>query len=168
MYCSCDGDCEEEAAQQRLGPWTNGTYGFEKLFFEQGVDLFVNGHEHNVERNWPTYQGKSTPSNTNPNAPIYIVTGAAGCKELHEPFVEPQPARSAFRSNTFGYSRMIVHNKTHVRWQQVMTDPTYFRMADYGTIIDDVWIVRGVRARSARILIIQFSYVITRISLISL
>lgn len=142
MYCSCDNDCVSEAEQQRLGPWSNGTYGFEKLFFDQGVDLFVNGHEHNVERNWPTYQGKSTPSNENPNAPIYIVTGAAGCKELHEPFVLPQPPRSAFRSNTFGYSRMIVHNSSHVRWQQVMTDPTYFRMQDYGTIIDDVWIVQ--------------------------
>jgi len=135
MYCSCDNDCVSEAEQQRLGPWSNGTY-------DQGVDLFVNGHEHNVERNWPTYQGKSTPSNENPNAPIYIVTGAAGCKELHEPFVLPQPPRSAFRSNTFGYSRMIVHNSSHVRWQQVMTDPTYFRMQDYGTIIDDVWIVQ--------------------------
>jgi len=33
MYCSCDGDCDGEAAQQRLGPWSNGTYGFEKLIF---------------------------------------------------------------------------------------------------------------------------------------
>ena len=54
-YCSCDADCDAEATQQRLGPWSNGTYGFEDLIFEQGVDFFVNGHEHNYERNWPTY-----------------------------------------------------------------------------------------------------------------
>jgi len=142
MYCSCDGDCDTEAAQQRLGPWTNGTLGFEKLFFEQGVDFFINGHEHNYERNWPTYLNKTYQSNTNPKAPIYIVTGAAGCKELHEPFTRPQPPRSAFRSNTFGYSRMIIYNHSHVQWQQIMTDPTFFGPDKYGKIIDDVWVVQ--------------------------
>eukprot|EP00939_MAST-03C_sp_MAST-3C-sp1_P004575 g4575.t1 len=143
MYCSCDGDCNDEAAQQRLGPWSNGTYGFERLFFEQGVDLFVNGHEHNYERNWPTYLNKTHQSNKNPPAPIFIVTGAAGCKELHEPFVQKQPPRSAFRSNTFGYSRMTIHNATHLRWQQVMTDPVYFGPDQYGKVIDDTWIVQS-------------------------
>lgn len=42
---------------------------------DQGVDLFLNGHEHNYERNWPTYRGNSTQSNVEPTAPIYIVTG---------------------------------------------------------------------------------------------
>ena len=143
MYCSCDGDCDAEASQQRLGPWSNGTYGFEELFFNMGVDLFVNGHEHNYERSYPTYDNKTTQSNVEPNAPIYIVTGAAGCKELHEPFVQKQPPRSAFRSNTFGYSRMIVHNATHIRWQQVMTDPTFFGPDQYGHVIDDTWIVQS-------------------------
>merc|ERR1711907_195710 len=143
MYCSCDGDCDGDAAQQRLGPWSNGTYGFEKLIFEQGVDLFVNGHEHNYERSWPTYLNKTTQSNNEPKAPIYIVTGAAGCKELHEPFVKPQPPRSAFRSNTFGYSKMTIYNHTTIRWQQVMTDPTFFGPDKYGKVIDDVVIVQS-------------------------
>lgn len=143
MYCSCDGDCDEEATQQRLGPWSNGTFGFEKLLFEQGVDLFVNGHEHNYERIWPTYLNKTTQSNVEPNAPIYIVTGAAGCKELHEPFTRPQPPRSAFRSNTFGYSKMTIHNHSHIRWQQIMTDPTFFGPDQYGKIIDDTWIIQS-------------------------
>lgn len=50
---------------------------------------------------------------------VFIVTGAAGCDELHEPFTRPQPARSAFRSNNFGYSQLIVHNHSHLQWQQV-------------------------------------------------
>jgi len=143
MYCSCDGDCDEEAAQQRLGPWSNGTYGFEKLLFEQGVDLFVNGHEHNYERMWPTYLNKTTQSNVEPKAPIYIVTGAAGCRELHEPFTRAQPPRSAFRSNTFGYSKMSIHNASHIRWQQIMTDPTFFGPDKYGKVIDDTWVVQS-------------------------
>ena len=117
IYCSCDGDCDGAATLLRDGP--DGKWGMEQLLFDQGVDFFLNGHEHNYERNWPTYQNKTDQSNVEPKAPIYIVTGAAGCSELHEPFTRPQPARSAFRSNNFGYSRMIVHNHTHVRWQQV-------------------------------------------------
>lgn len=70
----------------RFGPYKNGTYGFEKLFYDQGVDMYLCGHYHNYERNWPTYMNKSVPSNNQPEAPIYIVTGAAGCPELHEPF----------------------------------------------------------------------------------
>ena len=52
----------------------------------------------------PRYHNKTTQSNVDPKAPIYIVTGAAGCNELHEPFTKQQPPRSAFRSNTFGYA----------------------------------------------------------------
>ena len=78
-----------------------------------------------------------------PTAPIYIVTGAAGSPEMHEPFTRPQPPRSAFRSNTFGYSRMEVHNATHLHWQQIQTDPTFFNTTDqYGSAIDDTWIVQ--------------------------
>jgi hypothetical protein len=134
LYCSCDKDCDENAAQLRLL--------FEKMFFDQGVDFFINGHEHNYERNYPTYKNKTTQSNVDPNAPIYIVTGAAGSHELHEPFTRPQPPRSAFRSNSFGYSRMYVHNHTHIQWQQVQTDPTMFPEEDYGRVIDDTWFIQ--------------------------
>ena len=145
VYCSCDGDCDSAAETLRVG-----TYGLEELFFQQGVDLFLNGHEHNYERNWPTYQNKTDQSNVEPKATIYIVTGAAGCSELHEPFTRPQPPRSAFRSNNFGYSRMIIHNHTHMRWQQVITDPGdkagnpfFTGVEPYGTVIDDIWIVQS-------------------------
>ena len=121
------------------------------------------------ERNWPTYRGKSTQSNVNPKAPIYIVTGAAGCSELHEPFTRAQPGRSAFRSNNFGYSRFHIHNHTHVHWQQVIMDPTspgppnadgsggrsFFGKSGpcdgephtcqnmpEGTVIDDTWVIQ--------------------------
>lgn len=150
IYCSCDGDCDSSATIIRDGININGSlhYGLEDLFMDNGVDFFLNGHEHasaqarikkkcgsilpltfthsllqNYERNYPTYQNKTDQSNINPKAPIYIVTGAAGCNELHEPFTRSQPSRSAFRSNNFGYSRFIVHNASHVHWQQVIMDP---------------------------------------------
>lgn len=120
------------------------------------VPALADGHEHNYERNWPTMPGgkPTKQSNVNPTAPIYIVSGAAGCNELHEPFTRSQPPRSAFRSNNFGYSRMWVYNSSHIHWQQVIMDPgTYDATTGTrkpffegvpaeGTVIDDTWIIQ--------------------------
>merc|ERR1712048_1462068 len=119
-----------------------GRDDLEEIFMDYGVDFFMNGHEHNYERSYPIYKGKSDRSNIDPNAPIYIVSGAAGSREMHEPFTREQPSWSAFRSNTFGYSIFWAHNATHVHWQQVQTDPTSFPLSDYGRVIDDTWIVQ--------------------------
>ena len=43
IYCSCDGDCDGAATTVR-----EGAYGMEALFQKYGVDLFINGHEHDV------------------------------------------------------------------------------------------------------------------------
>eukprot|EP00656_Telonema_subtile_P000801 TRINITY_DN10378_c0_g1_i1.p1 TRINITY_DN10378_c0_g1~~TRINITY_DN10378_c0_g1_i1.p1 ORF type:complete len:196 (-),score=58.37 TRINITY_DN10378_c0_g1_i1:261-848(-) len=76
---------------------------------------------------------------------IYIVSGAAGNNEMHEPFTRVQPSWSAFRANTFGYSRMVVYNSSHIHWQQLATDPTQFpgNGSSYGAVIDDAWIVQN-------------------------
>ena len=92
--------------------------------------------EHDYERMWPTYHDKTDQSNVDPKATIYVVTGAAGCSEMHEPFTKPQPPRSAFRSNTFGYSKMFIYNATHIQWQQIITDPTFFGSDMYGKVRD--------------------------------
>eukprot|EP00756_Hemistasia_phaeocysticola_P011827 Hpha_TRINITY_DN15145_c0_g3::TRINITY_DN15145_c0_g3_i1::g.126816::m.126816 len=134
IYCSCDGDCDASAKKVRDT--------MEPLFMTYGVDFFINGHEHNYERSYPLYQGKSDKSNVDPKAPIYVVTGAAGSREMHEPFTRLQPAWSAFRSNSFCYTRMLVYNSTHIHWQQVQTDPSKFPKSDYGRVIDDAWIVQ--------------------------
>jgi hypothetical protein len=204
IYCSTgeydDKDCgADQAGKVRAD--------LEPIFFEYGLDFWINGHEHSYERTYPMYQEKSVRSNVEPQATIYIVTGAAGSHEMHEGFSIKQPSWSAFRSNTihctltvhslythctltvhslythcaltvhslcthcaltvhyslythctltahslythyafrsntFGYSRMYVHNATHVHWQQVQTDPTLFPDSDYGRVIDDTWIVQ--------------------------
>ena len=102
----------------------------------------VAGHEHDYERMWPTYKDKTDSSNVEPKATIYVVTGAAGCSEMHEPFTKPQPPRSAYRSNTFGYNRLWIHNASHIHLEYVMTDPTYFGPDKYGAVIDDTWIIQ--------------------------
>lgn len=136
VYCSCDGDCDSDAVTVRKD--------LEPLMMQYGVDFFINGHEHNYERSFPLYKGKSDRSNIDPKAPIYIVSGAAGNTEMHEPFTRPQPSWSAFRANTFGYSRMTVYNSTHLHWQQIATDPTQFpgNGSTYGSVIDDAWIIQ--------------------------
>lgn len=87
MYCSCDEDCDNDAARLRTGyPVGSSSNGIEQLMYDYGVDLFLNGHEHNYERMYDvapheTYNylaGITTQSTTNPPAPIYIVSGSAG------------------------------------------------------------------------------------------
>merc|ERR1712045_815523 len=55
MYCSCDGDCDGASDTVRDGPGTPGVYGLEELMQEYGVEIFINGHEHNYERMWDIY-----------------------------------------------------------------------------------------------------------------
>ena len=105
--------------------------------------LFLNGHEHNYERMYDIYQGKTQQTTVNPKATMYIITGAAGCSELHEPFILPQPATSAFRANIYGYSRFTIYNATHLHWQQVQTQKDRpIDEQNYGTVIDDAWFVQ--------------------------
>ncbi|KAL3475534.1 Metallo-dependent phosphatase-like protein [Aspergillus californicus] len=67
-------------------PWyTAGTActpcqdAFEDLFYTYGVDLGVFGHVHNSQRFLPVYDSTPDPNGMDdPNAPMYIVSGAAG------------------------------------------------------------------------------------------
>lgn len=159
IWCSTSDDADCGAAQAGLLQ-----RDLEPLWFKYGLDIWINGHEHSYERTYPMYQGKSercsgectqgskgaqdptqncSETCTDPNATIYLITGAAGSREMHEGFDNAQPSWSAFRSNTFGYSRLIVHNHTHIRWQEVQTDPTLFPTAKYGSVIDDMWVIQN-------------------------
>ena len=52
------------------------------MFYEYGVDMVVQGHEHSYERLWPVYNETVTAKNyENPQAPVHIITGKAGCQE---------------------------------------------------------------------------------------
>eukprot|EP01063_Lacrimia_lanifica_P008922 TRINITY_DN15998_c0_g1_i1.p1 TRINITY_DN15998_c0_g1~~TRINITY_DN15998_c0_g1_i1.p1 ORF type:complete len:573 (+),score=191.29 TRINITY_DN15998_c0_g1_i1:72-1790(+) len=136
MYCtSNDGDCSKETWELRND--------LEELLYRYGVDLFVNGHEHDYERTYPLAFGYHEAGYVNPNATVYVVNGGAGNQEIHDPFTKDPPSWSAFRANTFSYSRVLIHNATHLQWQQVQTDPyDGFPMSEYGEVIDDWWVVQ--------------------------
>eukprot|EP00927_Polykrikos_kofoidii_P070393 TRINITY_DN6656_c0_g2_i1.p1 TRINITY_DN6656_c0_g2~~TRINITY_DN6656_c0_g2_i1.p1 ORF type:complete len:600 (-),score=86.87 TRINITY_DN6656_c0_g2_i1:254-2053(-) len=143
MYCSCDRECGDLATSIRVD--------LEELLMDYGVDFFLNAHQHNYERSFPVYKGKSDRSNVDPKAPIYIVSGSAGNNQMHQPFLHAQPSWSAFRSDTFGYSVLTTYNSTHAHWQQISTDPTVFPLSFYGNVIDDAWVVQHSHGPFARI-----------------
>lgn len=99
------------------------------VLFEK-VELWA--HEHSYERLWPIYNftvlnGSYESPYTNPRAPVHIVTGSAGCSEIHDDF-GPWTDYTAFRSTDYGYTRMQVFNKTHLFFDQVSDDQVCFAM----------------------------------------
>ena len=157
VYCSCDDDCDFAATAVREGVMVNGTrmWGLEPILNRYGVDLFLNAHEHNFERNYAVFNSTlvtgasagvpggnaSAPEViVDAAAPIYIVEGCAGDKENHEPFTRAQPAYSAFRSNTYGYGRLAILNATHLLYEHVQTDNG--QPATTGSVIDAMLLVK--------------------------
>ncbi|XP_055343216.1 uncharacterized protein LOC129591559 [Paramacrobiotus metropolitanus] len=144
MYCSNDDkdDCTMHESIIRTGMPILHTWPLEKLFYRYGVDMCIWAHEHSYERLWPVYDrkvynGSSNPDNAyeNPNAPVHLTSGSAGCKEKHDNFINPE-AWSAFRNNDYGFMVMQVINKTHIVTEQVSDDQS-------GTIIDKITIVKN-------------------------
>ncbi|KAL5008590.1 hypothetical protein ScPMuIL_014171 [Solemya velum] len=140
MYCS-DSD-EPKLCTNILNFVRVGSKAYPKsletLFYKHGVDLQIYAHEHNYERIWPMYDFKVCNGSreypyTNPKAPVHIITGSAGCKEGREPFIKKGLPWSAFRSNDYGFSRMTIHNNTHLYLEQVSDDKN-------GTVIDKMWL----------------------------
>ncbi|KAK7114361.1 acid phosphatase type 7-like isoform X2 [Littorina saxatilis] len=85
LYCSsliCWERCHDEATTFRSN--------LEELLYQYRVDAMITGHNHQYERSYPVYLGKATQKNyINPQAPVYIVDGAAGNPELNDPTFEP-------------------------------------------------------------------------------
>ncbi|KAI6192261.1 Purple acid phosphatase [Aphelenchoides bicaudatus] len=139
MYCSTkdDDDCTRFESIIRTGVPLIHSYRLEKLFYEQGVDLEFWAHEHTYERLWPVYDrvvynGTDDP-NTDPPAPVHVLSGAAGCWANTDPFNNAS-VWDAYRSTDYGFSKMQVFNSTHMRWQQI-------RAYD-GVILDDFWVIK--------------------------
>nr|CAD7268386.1 unnamed protein product [Timema shepardi] len=58
-----------------------------------------------------------------------------GCQENHDMFKKQQPSWSALRSDDYGYSRLTVHNQTHLFMDYVSIDKL-------GAVIDQFWLVK--------------------------
>ncbi|UJR35793.1 hypothetical protein I4U23_028541 [Adineta vaga] len=143
MYCSNSDDDEclttEGYSYVRNGLPFVQAYGLEKLFAQYGVDLEFWAHEHSYERLWPVYN--STVHNgtkgayIDPDAPVHIVTGSAGCPERHDPFGIPR-SWTAYRNNDYGYSRMNIYNASHLYLEQVSDDKG-------GKVVDSMWLIKS-------------------------
>ncbi|KAI6190488.1 Purple acid phosphatase [Aphelenchoides bicaudatus] len=139
MYCSTkdDDDCTHKESIIRTGIPLVHAYRLEKLFYQNGVDVEIWAHEHTYERLWPVYDrvvyNGTKDANTNPPAPVHIISGSAGCRENTDLFNNAS-VWDAFRTSDYGFSRMHIYNKTHLHWQQV-------RAYD-GRVQDDFWIIK--------------------------
>ncbi|KAG5450963.1 Acid phosphatase type 7 [Clonorchis sinensis] len=152
MYCSNNDDamhCDNINNIVRTGfPYgKNGSSGYslglEDLFYQYGVDIIIGAHEHSYERFWPVYNRKvcnGTPENPylSPPAPVHIVTGSAGCSEGMDPFNPGGQPWSAFRSDDYGFTRMHIHNKTHLSVEQISV-----QQGPNGVVIDSFTIVNN-------------------------
>ncbi|XXQ31750.1 Purple acid phosphatase [Plasmodiophora brassicae] len=116
---------------------------FEGLFLEFKVDLYLSGHVHSYERSYPVAKSQTLGAHyTNPAAPVYVVNGAAGNIEGHDPLPDDAPSWSAFRlSNKYGYGVLDIFNHTCLRWQ--------FYSADSDLLEDAFSIVKTPIARVA-------------------
>ncbi|CAF5220249.1 unnamed protein product, partial [Rotaria magnacalcarata] len=70
-----------------------------------------------------------------PDAPVHITTGSAGCDERHDPFGIRRPW-SAFRNNDYGYTRMNIYNASHIYLEQVSDD-------QHGKVVDNMWLIKS-------------------------
>ena len=83
----------------------------EPLFFQYGVDLIIEAHEHSYERLWPVYNDTVTAHNyINPQAPVHLISGAAGCNEAYGICVNPMlgPRGRYFRYNAAVSQRRVL------------------------------------------------------------
>ncbi|PIC31363.1 hypothetical protein B9Z55_012089 [Caenorhabditis nigoni] len=93
--------------------------GLEKLLHDHNVDMILYGHKHTYERMWPIYDGVGYKSGDsghikNAKAPVYILTGSAGCHTHEGPSDTTPQLFSADRLGQYGYTRLKVYNSSMI------------------------------------------------------
>ena len=127
----------------------------------------LSGHVHAYERLYPTYNGHVDPCGI-----TYLNLGDGGNREgAYVPWLEPQPAWSAFRESSFGVGLLTFVNSTHAKYNWTRTACASANASQYhmdfdaeacatatpwgddnsntaGAWVDEAWIVRG-KARAS-------------------
>jgi acid phosphatase type 7 len=116
---------------------------FEDLFIKYNVDVVVSGHVHLYSRHFPIKKNvavmdgvsEDKKTYTKPQAPVYVISGAAGSNEGHKAYDTKQNITwNAVMDNTnFGISKLHV-SRTSLQWQ--------FIAVATGAIIDDFEITK--------------------------
>ncbi|GAA5966059.1 hypothetical protein JCM21900_004286 [Sporobolomyces salmonicolor] len=102
--------------------WPAWQQAFEKIFYDYGVDVYLNGHVHNYERFMPMFNGTVDPSGlNNPRAPWPILNGAAGHYDGLDHFDSGAPYNgSAFGDDQdFTWGRMTFVDAQHLKYELV-------------------------------------------------
>ncbi|RLN98303.1 hypothetical protein BBJ28_00027215, partial [Nothophytophthora sp. Chile5] len=98
---------------------------FEALFIKYKVDVVLTGHQHYYERQLPIANNAAVMDGvsddyktyTNPQAPVYILTGAAGnVEDLTDAPSGTAPWNAAVDYTHFGYSTLAA-NHTMLSWK---------------------------------------------------
>lgn len=137
-YCSQSGEPINEGVSNAL----TLQKVFEDIFYENRVDLILNGHVHAYSRNYPAYRNKRIPCAGDdslfikPKAPISVVYGNAGnIERIESGWIDPQPEWEVTHySGGYGYAHLSVHNASALTW-------TAYRSKD-GGVQDEFTIVR--------------------------
>lgn len=71
----------------------------------------------------------------NPKAPVYLISGSAGCHTPDAWFTDQPWPWSAVRNNDYGWSVVTVANTTHIRVEQISIDKNE-------QTVDDFWVIK--------------------------
>lgn len=102
----------------------------EDIYYQNKVDLVVQGHLHRYERETAIYQNLTVPSeydgdnvHVNANAPVYIVSGIAGNQfEKNDPSTHNPYSWNRKLSEDYGFGKLTAINKTHLLWEQYSSE----------------------------------------------
>ncbi|KIH42541.1 hypothetical protein ANCDUO_27474, partial [Ancylostoma duodenale] len=76
-----------------------------------------------------------TDAYKNPNAPVYVISGSAGCHSAYAEFSDTPWPFSAARVNDYGYTILTVANSTHIHLEQISIEKN-------DSVVDEAWIVK--------------------------
>eukprot|EP01094_Clydonella_sp_ATCC50884_P023659 TRINITY_DN5732_c0_g1_i2.p1 TRINITY_DN5732_c0_g1~~TRINITY_DN5732_c0_g1_i2.p1 ORF type:complete len:486 (-),score=132.00 TRINITY_DN5732_c0_g1_i2:291-1694(-) len=125
MYTSFNGDGTGERDGVPIDSGADMQAAFEELFHNYHVDLYMDGHIHAYERNYPIYNNTVCGSFTReeyfrPACTAYVIAGAAGNTEGHyrTDWDPNPPAWSAFiYDKDFGYAVVSVSGYSELLWE---------------------------------------------------
>ena len=114
----------------------------EKLFYQNKVDLQLWAHEHNYQRMYPVYNLQSNRTQmpyVNPEYPIHIITGAAGCPEYLDGFTKTENKWSYIHVSRYGYGKIKISKNT-LYWEQMGVFTNGFYKDFY--VVDKMWLIK--------------------------
>ena len=132
MYCSSQYDKSDCGINGTIrNGYQNKYYGLEDLFYNSGVDVQIYGHEHNYERMYPVYKFQwerveNASLYSDVTYPVHLISGSAGCREMHSPFLYPEPGYSFFRTKDYGFSVIQVQHKLSLLIKQYSVEKAQY------------------------------------------